>query len=423
MSRDNIPGMRMIFVDKEKIAWYANYGYADISKKIKVDSETVFAGASSSKPITAIIALKLCEEGKLGLDENINNWLSGWQIPENDATRNKKVSLLYLLSHTAGLDRKNWSEYSPEDSIPSLTQMLKGEKPSVDKGFLFINEPGKTFKYSNTGYLIVQKAIEDVTGKAFADVAGQYIFTPLNMHRTSFSQPIPPKLFPYKATGYSSNLKPFPYKIYPFEAAGGIWTTPDDLGKFIIALIKDYKKGTNLILSENMTQHVFNKGQDVDKLAFPLWNWKNDIVFRHTGHINGFTSFIFGSVTNEQALIVMTNGENTQDLFDYLQRTVAKEYNWEYMQPEFFTPIKINSATLRRYTGTFDWEGKYLAVTREGEKLFIQINSELYDLTPVGENLFLVSEKSLKIYYPEDKPQMIQIWKANGDLSEAHKIN
>jgi len=43
-------------------------------------------------------------------------------------------------------------------------------------------------------------------------------------------------------------------------------------------------------------------------------------------------------VTNEQALIVMTNGENTQDLFDYLQRAVAKEYNWEYMQPEFLLP-------------------------------------------------------------------------------------
>jgi len=90
------------------------------------------------------------------------------------------------LTHTAGLDRKNWSEYSPTDSIPSLIQMLKGEKPSVDKGFSFINEPGKTFKYSNTGYLIAQKAIEDVTGEPFARVAEAYVFKPLHMNNSSF---------------------------------------------------------------------------------------------------------------------------------------------------------------------------------------------------------------------------------------------
>lgn len=239
MSKNNIPGIRMVFADKGKIVWSANFGYAEISKKIKVDSETVFAGASLSKPITSVIALQLCDEGKLRLDENINNWLSGWKIPGNDITQGKIISLRFLLSHTAGLDRKNWSEYSPTDSIPSLIQMLKGEKPSVDKRFSFINEPGKAFKYSNTGYLITQKAIEDVTGEPFAKVAEAHIFKPLRMNHTSFKQPIAPVLLPYKATGYSSNLKPFSYKIYPFEAAGGIWTTPDDLAKFTITLIND----------------------------------------------------------------------------------------------------------------------------------------------------------------------------------------
>jgi len=65
MSKDNIPGMRMVFIDKGKIIWSANFGYAETSKKIKVDSETVFAGASLSKPITSAIVLKLCDEKNL----------------------------------------------------------------------------------------------------------------------------------------------------------------------------------------------------------------------------------------------------------------------------------------------------------------------------------------------------------------------
>lgn len=293
LKRDNISGLRIVFIDKGKIAWSKDYGYADIEKKIKVNANTVFAGASLAKPVAAVAALSLVEKGKLALDENINEELVGWKVPENEFTKTEKVTLRQLLSHSSGLDRQLWSEYPEKDSIPTFEQMLNGEKPSVDPRLRFFNEPGKIHRYSNTGYLIVGELIADASGKSFTDAVNHLVFKPCRMTKSTFQQPLPEQLRNRVATGYSGNLRPFPHRIYPFGAAGAIWTTPNDLGKFVICLMKDYKTDSHSTLSKEMSKNVFNKGEDKDRLTFSLWTYKNDIVFRHTGHSLGFTSFIF----------------------------------------------------------------------------------------------------------------------------------
>jgi len=191
LKRDNIPGLRIVFVDNGKIAWSKDYGYADIEKKVKVNANTVFAGASLAKPVAAVAALDLVEKGKLDLDENINEKLVGWKVPENEFTKIQKVTLRRLLSHTSGLDRQLWSEYLEKDSIPTFDQMLNGSKPSVDPALHFFNEPGKTRKYSNTGYLIVGELISDVSGQSFADAVDQLLFKPCGMTNSTFRQPLP----------------------------------------------------------------------------------------------------------------------------------------------------------------------------------------------------------------------------------------
>lgn len=423
LKNNNIPGLRIVFIDKGKMAWSADYGYANIEKKIKVNANTVFAGASLAKPVAAVTALHFVEKGKIDLDKDINEKLTGWKVPESEFTKTEKVTLRRLLSHTSGLDRQLWSEYLEKDSIPTFEQMLAGEKPSVDPGLRFFNEPGKAHKYSNTGYLIVGELIADVSGQSFADAVDQLVFNPCGMTNSTFQQPLPEQLRNRVATGYSGNLRPFPHKIYPFGAAGAIWTTPDDLGKFVISLMKDYKTDSHIILSKEISKNVFNRGEGKDKLAFSLWTYKNDIVFRHTGHSLGFTSFIFGSVDKDQAVIVMSNGENTQDLFDHIQRAVAEEYQWDYFRPEFYNAVPIDNKSLKQFTGQFNWEDKFLIITKEDDKLFILINSDRYQLIPIAENQFLIPEKSLKFVFPKGKGTLIEIWKANGDSSQANKIN
>lgn len=87
---------------------------------LKINANTIFAGASLAKPVAVVAALNLLEKGKLDLDVNINEKLVEWKVPENEFTKIKKVTSRRLLSHTLGLDRQLWSEYLTKDSIPTF---------------------------------------------------------------------------------------------------------------------------------------------------------------------------------------------------------------------------------------------------------------------------------------------------------------
>ncbi len=308
MLKYKVPGLRIVFVDKGEISWSKNYGYANLKDSIKIDNKTVFTGASLGRPITTMAALNLVEQEILDLDEDVNNKLKGWKVPTNEFTKKEKVTLRRLIGHTSGFNRYYGANYMPYEELPTIEQTLRGEKPSKHPAAKLVSVPGEKYRYSNPGYLILEKLMEDVTDKKFENIIDELVFVPSEMKNSSFVQPIPKRLMATKAVGYSENLQPQPYNIITFKAAGGIWTTPDDLARFTLTLLNDHNKGTHNILSQEMTNKVFNRGSKLEKLGFTLWNWKNnidDISFRHTGQNYGFTSLIFGSVNKEQAVIVM----------------------------------------------------------------------------------------------------------------------
>ena len=167
MKQERIPGLSIAFVDNGQIAWTKHYGYANLEDSIPITSETVFAGASLSKPVTAIAALNLVEKGLLSLDEDVNLKLKGWKVPETPLTQNEKVTLRRLIGHNAGVKNDLWSSYLPGEKVPTLNQMLAGEEPSADPATSVIHEPGSRVDCSNPGYSIIQMLLMDVSGEAF----------------------------------------------------------------------------------------------------------------------------------------------------------------------------------------------------------------------------------------------------------------
>ena len=421
-----VPGLRIVFVDKGKITWSKNYGYANLKDSIKVNEQTVFTGASLGKPITTMAALKLVEQGVLDLDADVNTYLKGWQVPTNEFTKKEKVTLRRLIGHTSGFSRYYGANYLPDEELPTLEQTLRGEKPSKHPAVKMVAVPGTQYTYSNPGYLILEKLIEDVTNKPFETVTDELVFQPSNMQTSSFKQPIPNRLLATKAVGYSENLQPQPYNIITFKSAGGIWTTPDDLARFTKTLLNDHHNGSQKLISQNMTNLVFNRGGNMDKLGFSLWNWKgdvDDIVFRHTGQNYGFTSFIMGSVNKQQAVIAMANGVHTEDLFSHIQRAVAEEYEWDYFQPTAYEPFHISNTDLDVFTGQYDWQDRFVVVTNEYETLYMQINNERHKLVPVGENTFLAPDKALLVIFPKELGNPIRLWDAWGNGSQATLVH
>ncbi len=412
MKQDNIPGMSIAFVDNGEITWTKCYGYADLEDSIPVTSQTVFTGASLSKPVTAIAALSLVEKGVLSLDEDVNLQLKEWNIPETSLTENEKVTLHRLIGHNAGIKNDLWSSYLPEETVPTLNQMLAGEKPSIDPQTSVIYEPGSRTEYSNPGYSIIQKLLMDVSNEEFDQLIDQLIFEPSGMNSTSFKQPIPNDLMQRKAIGYTEEMAPYPYRLFPYQAAGGIWTTSSDLAKFMITLLNDYHAGTNQYISKEMAQTIFNNA--VSRYVFSLWNWGDDIVFSHYGSNQGFNCFMYGSIDKRQGIIVMTNSDNAFGFFDYIQRAVNDEYQWEYVRPEILNPMTTELSWLDPFLGSYIWGESQVIFAIKNDTLIMKTGELTYVLTQTATRVFVQSEISVKIVFPENENGQITIWESNG---------
>src|SRR5215469_2383243 len=125
-----IPAFSIAVIDDYKIAWAKAYGVTDAASKTPVTTRTLFQAGSISKPVAATGALYLVEKGKLSLDEPVNEKLKTWKVPDNEFTATQKVTLRRLMSHTAGLTVHGFPGYDVDEPLPTLAQILNGEKPA-----------------------------------------------------------------------------------------------------------------------------------------------------------------------------------------------------------------------------------------------------------------------------------------------------
>lgn len=164
MIKHNVPGTNIVFIENGKLNTTRNYGVLQKGKPDEVNNETMFSVGSISKVVTAILTLKMVKDGKLDLDQDINNYLSDWKVKQNKFSENNSVTLRHLLSHTAGFSVHGFADFYPDEKLPTTLEILNGTSPAKNKIVELIFSPGSDFKYSGGGITVVQKIIEDVTG-------------------------------------------------------------------------------------------------------------------------------------------------------------------------------------------------------------------------------------------------------------------
>jgi len=170
MAHYNIPGVSIAFIDDGEIKWARGYGYLSADSTMEVNKNTLFQAASISKPVAAMAALRLVEEGRLGLDDDVNKYLKDWQVEENRYTRQEKVTLRRILSHSAGLTVHGFGGYSSTDTVPLVIQVLNGEKPANSARIYPDTVPGSIYRYSGGGYTLMQKMLTDISGMDFPEL-------------------------------------------------------------------------------------------------------------------------------------------------------------------------------------------------------------------------------------------------------------
>src|SRR5262249_44860467 len=150
--------------------------------------------------------------------------------PANQFTKEQKVTLRRIMSHSAGLTVHGFPGYAVGEPVPSLVEILDGKKPANTPPIVVDILPGSQFRYSGGGYTIMQLIMTDVTGQPFPDLMQQLVLRKAGMDHSTYEQPLPAPLSAKAASGYRADgkLVPGKYHTYPEMAAAGLWTTPTD---------------------------------------------------------------------------------------------------------------------------------------------------------------------------------------------------
>jgi CubicO group peptidase (beta-lactamase class C family) len=364
MQRRHIPGVSIAIIQGGKIIQVRGYGFAEIDTKTPVTPSTLFQAASISKSVTALGVLSLVEKGQLSLDENVNAKLTTWKLPENEFTREKKVTLRRILSHTAGLTVHGFLGYAIDDPMPTLLQVLNGEKPSNSAAIRVDIEPGSQWRYSGDGYTVMQQMILDVTGVPFPEFMQQTVLTPLHMTRSSYEQPLPADKAQATASGYypDGTMVKGHWHVHPEMAAAGLWTTPSDLARFAIGVQQSLVGTSTPVISQAMTRQMLTTQVENDGLGLFLEGSGRSRRFTHSGRNVGFDSDLVAYAGTGQGAAVMINTNNSAAI-SRIEEAIAREYHWrDYIVHPRYKPLPDGepkvTAQLTTILEQFE-EGKY----------------------------------------------------------------
>lgn len=181
-----VPGASVAVIAGGALEWARDYGVTSAEGGKPVTADTLFQAASISKPVAAMVALRLVEQGKLSLDEDVNVKLRSWKVPENEFTKTEKVTLRRLLNHSAGLTVHGFRGYGADEPVPSLIEVLDGKRPANSAAIRVDITPGSKGRYSGGGYEVMQQLVIDVTGRPFPQLARELVLAPLGMSHSTY---------------------------------------------------------------------------------------------------------------------------------------------------------------------------------------------------------------------------------------------
>ena len=293
LKQKHIPALGIGFIKDGKIEKINVFGELQTNKPAPIN--TLWNVASMTKPITAIVALKLINAGKWDLDEPIYKYYT-----DNDVLNDPRSQLLttrIILSHQTGFP--NW----------------RGNNENGKLSFEF--EPGKKYQYSGEGYEYLRKALESKFKKSLDQLARELIFNPLKMKDTRFVWD--DKIDSTKFAKWHNERGELyeTQKNTTANAADNLLTTVEDYSKFLVHILNGAGISKKLF-KEMISDQV--KINDYKHFGLGWWvdesiNENNDFALVHGGDDIGVHTIAFIVPKTKQALLIFTNSDNGTDAF------------------------------------------------------------------------------------------------------------
>jgi len=370
MRKHHVPGVSIAVIRNGKIDWAHGFGFADVESKRKVTTQTLFQAASISKPVAAVAALSMVQDGLLDLDEDVNLKFKSWKVPTNKFTDQHPVTLRQLLSHTGGTNVLGLPGYARNAKLPTTIDVLEGrgntDPVRVD------GPPGINWRYSDGGYIIIGQLMEDVAGKPFPEIVRERVFEPVGMTHSTYLQPLPRAKEVDAATAYATNGSKIKgrYRNYPEIGAAGLWTTAEDLARFVLAIQQSRAGKTDSLLSRRLAKEMltpvksrYGLGAYLSEDGKRFGHGGTNRGFRIRGSNRGFRTRLSASINDGWGIVILTNGDGGSALCELVPIAAAKAYGWskELLLDAYGTygsirrkRADIGEAALARLAGTYE---------------------------------------------------------------------
>jgi len=368
MAEMHVNALSIAVVHNGVLEWAKGYGP-------NVTTQSLFQAGSISKPLAAMAALHLVQEGKLALDSDVNTALTSWKVPTSEAAPGATVTLRELLTHTAGFTVHGFPGYASSAPVPTLTQVLDGKPPANTAPIRLESVPAAKWNYSGGGYTVMQQLVIDAAKEPFPKYLHDTVLAPIGMTHSTYEQPLPANLqsaaaLPYKGDGAPVEGGPH---TYPEMAAAGLWTTPSDLAHYVIEVQQSLNGKANHVLSQQLTQQMLTPGKGDWGLGLKIGGGPAQPYFSHGGVNAGYESLLIGYEHSGEGAVVMTDAQGGSELAGEVMSGIAVAYDWPDFRPAVRTEIKVDRAVLARYVGTYELSPNFkIAFTLEGDQLMTQ---------------------------------------------------
>ncbi len=294
---NNVPALGLGIIEEGKLTAVKVYG--NLKTDVTAPYNTIFKVASLTKPVFALLTLKLIDSGQLGLDEPLYKY---WTDPDikNDK-RHKKLTPRLILSHQTGFP--NW-RYSTKS-----------------KKLHFQFEPGAKFQYSGEGFEYLRKAVEAKLKKTVEELAQELIFQPAKMTDTRFWWDKTMDESRYAQNFDKKGVMHSTHKYYEANAAANLLTTVEDYGNFLTYVINGAELSENLF-KEMVKHQVKLKENDFFGLGWEILTdfSTGDYALIHSGKDPGVSTLAILFPKSKNGYLIFLNGDNVDKIYEEILR-------------------------------------------------------------------------------------------------------
>lgn len=307
----------------KKTLWSGAYGYADFTNAVKADSSKIYRTGSISKTFTAFLMMKLVDEGVIQLQDPVEQYfpeiadLEGY----SDST---KITFHHLASHTSGLIREPKLKNAAAGPIEQWEEKILASIPKTS----FKSGMDQAYSYSNIGFGVLGLALSRAAGKPFMQLVEEKLFKPLNMDNSFFI--VPDSIMTDLAIGMQSNgmgevheaaaqeHKGRGYKV----PNGGIYSTPNDLKKFMNAIM-----GYDGLLKPESLAAMQQGQTPEDNYGYGLSLFEDNEISTagHGGSVAGYNCYMLFDKDSQYGVVLMRNYNRGKTNLGRLSREIIRK--------------------------------------------------------------------------------------------------